>query len=228
MQEVHPQNGYIFFNTTDKLQYGSFKSMREGQIDLVGPCPFPAISPTISESSDSATAIKADVALKQPYKPNFSHSSDLSSSAVPTLSVSPEEQIKELAADALSTQWATSLLQEVYDFIDCYHRSSHSTCPVTIPQFRFVKSGLAITNVPGVPPERREVYLIEELIRSNNGPWRKYINNDCSRPRGFYDRKNQHRAQFLAFCQHVQYWKTGCQAFTTDFQGMVFLITNRT
>ena len=30
--------------------------------------------------------------------------------------------------------------------------------------------------------------------------------------------ENQHCGWFLAFCQHVQYWRTGCQAFTTDFQ----------
>lgn len=218
MQEVHPQNGYIFFDTTDKLQYGAFKSMREGQIDLLGgPCPFPTISPTIS--NEGATSIKVSVALKQTYNSNFSHSIDLSSHAVPTLSVSPDEQIKDLAADALSTQWASSLLQDVYDFMDLYHQSHSKTCPEMIPLFKFVMTGLAITNVPGEALEHREVYLIEELIQPSDGPWRKYINNNSSCPRGFNDPDDQHRAQFLAFCQHVQYWRTGCQAFTSDFQG---------
>ena len=206
MQEVQPQNGFILFNTAQKLQYGAFKSMREGQINLVGPCPFQSISGTTS------------VALKQPYKINSSHS-DLSSSVVPTLSVSLDEQIKDLAADALSIQWATALLQDVYDFIALFHRSRGITCPVAIPQFRFVKSGPAITNVPGVAPDDKEAYLIEELIRSEEEPWRKYINNNHSHPRFFHDHENQHRGQFLAFCQHVQYWRTGCQAFTMDFQG---------
>ena len=227
MQEVQPQNGFIFFNTTDKLQYGAFKSMQEGQIDLVGPCPFPTVSrlsPTTS--SEGATSIKVSVALKQMYKSNFSHSSNLSSSVVPvpTLSISPDEQIRDLAADALSTQWASSLLQDVYDFMDSYHQSQPMTCPVTIPFFQFVKSGLAITNVPGEDPDHRRAYLIEELIRPNDGPWRKYINNNSNHPRRFNDHENQHRAQFLAFCQHVQYWRTGCQAFTTDFQGEGILI----
>ena len=65
----------------------------------------------------------------------------------------------------------------------------------------------------------KEAYLIEELIQSKEGPWRKYINKNCSHPHFFYDHKNQHHCQFLAFCQHVQYWRTGCQAFTTAFQG---------
>ena len=221
MKEVQPQNGFIFYNTTDKLQYGAFKSMQEGQINLMGPCPFPTdsrLSPT--SSSDSATSIKVSIALKQMYKTNFSRNSDLSSSIsiVPTLRVSPEEQIKDLTADALSTQWASSLLQDVYDFMASY-QSQHATCPATIPLFRFVKSGLAITNVPGEAPDNRDVYLIEELIRPNDGPWRKYINNNSSCPRIFHDSENQHCSQFLAFCQHVQYWRTGCQAFTSDFQG---------
>jgi hypothetical protein len=206
MHEVQPQNGFIFFNEAQKLQYGAFKSMREGQIDLVGQCPFP------TTSSQGATPI----ALKQLYLPNYSHSSDLSSSIVPTLSHTPDQQIRDLAADALSIHWASSLLQDVYDFVASYHRSHRVTYPETIPQFRFVRSGLAITNAPGVAPERKEVYLVEELIR---GPWRKYINNNSSRPHHFPDKENHQRAEFLAFCQHVQYWRTGCQAFTSDFQG---------
>ncbi|KAF8256670.1 hypothetical protein EI94DRAFT_1443232, partial [Lactarius quietus] len=123
-------------------------------------------------------------------------------------------------------QWATALLQDVYDFIALYHQSHSITCLVAIPQFQFVKSGLAITNVPGVAPDDKEAYLIEELIRSEEGPWRKYINNNSSCPRFFHDHENQHRGQFLAFCQHVQYWRTGCQAFTTDFQGGDTLLTD--
>ena len=185
--------------------------MREGQIDLVGAHPF------LATSGKGTTSI----ALKQPFLSNdYNSDSDLSSSTAPTLSLSPDEQIKDLAADALAIQWASSLLQDVYDFIAFYHQSCHATCPVKIPQFRFVKSGLAVTNVAGMAPEKKEVYLVEELIRSeDDGPWRKYINNNYSHPRPFGDSENRHRAEFLAFCQHVQYWRTGCQAFTSDFQG---------
>ncbi len=209
MHEVQPQNGFILFNTAQKLKCGAFKSMREGQIDLVGLCPFP------TTSSKGAALI----ALKQPYLANHSHSSDLSSSAVPTLSLSPDDQIRDLATDALSIQWATSLLQDVYDFVASYHQSRRVTCLAIIPQFRFIKSGLAITNVLGAAPEQKEVYLVEELIQSGDGPWRKYINNNSSYPHRFHDTENRRRADFLAFCQHVQYWRTGCQAFTSDFQG---------
>lgn len=208
MQEVQAQNGFILYNTSQKPQYGAFKSMLEGQIDLMGAaCPFLATSATF-------------IALKQPYLLNHSDS-DLSPSVVPvpTLALSPDDQIKELAADALSIQWASSLLQDVYAFIASYHKNQQTTCPITIPQFRFVKAGLAVTNVPGVAPEKKEAFLVEELIQSTDGPWRKYINNCSSCPRHFSDPGNCRRAEFLAFCQHVQYWRTGCQAFTSDFQG---------
>ena len=212
MHEVHPQNGFILFNTAQELWFGAFKSMREGQIDLVGSCPF-------SSTPGSGKSSAALAALKQSYLSNRGSGSDSSSSIISTLSLSPDSQVKELAADALSIQWASSLLQDVYDFIASYHRSHGATCPVTIPQFRFVNSGLAMTNVPGAAPKQKDVYLVEELIQSDDGPWRKYMNNNSSQPCYFSDKDNRRRSDFLAFCQHVQYWRTGCLAFTSDFQG---------
>ena len=167
VQEVQPQNGFVLFNTAQKFQFGAFKSMWEGKINPVRPYPFQWISSTTL------------IALMQLYKINSSHL-DLSSSVVPTLSISLDEQIKNLAADALSIQWATTLLQDVYNFIALYHQSHYITCPVAIPQFWFVKSGLMITKVPGVALDDKEADLIEELIQSEEGPWRKYINNNHS------------------------------------------------
>ena len=214
MQEVHPQNGFILFNTAQECQRGAFKSMREGQIDLVGPCPF------LSTPAGGHATTVASVALKQPYLPNHNSTSNSSMSMVSTLCLSPDDQVKELAADSLSIQWAGALLQDVYDFIAEYHRSHAGvTCPVTIPQFRFVTSGLAMTNIPGTPPKQKEVFLVEELIQQSDGPWRKYINNCSSKPCHFSDQDNFRRSQFLAFCQHVQYWRTSRLVFTSDFQG---------
>ena len=206
MDNVHPSNGYISFNVAQKLKYGAFKSMREGRINMVGPCPFPLVAGV------------ALVALKQPYMDNPGTMDADSSSAIPTLSLSPDEQARELSADALSTQWANSLLRDVYDFISEYQKHANTACPAEIPQFRFVTAGLAMTTFPS---DNKEVFLIEELIRhEEDGPWRKYINNNSSRPCFFPDDKNRQRAEFLAFCQHVQYWRTGGLAFTSDFQGM--------
>ncbi|KAH9014256.1 hypothetical protein EDB84DRAFT_1277767 [Lactarius hengduanensis] len=216
MDEVCPQNGHIFFNTAQQLRCGAFKSMREGQINLVGSCPF------LSTPGSGA----ALVALKQPYLSNNGGDSDSSSSGISTLALPPDSQVKELAADALSIQWASSLLQDVYDFIASYQQIHTITCPVTIPRFRFVTSGLAMTNIPGAAPKQKDVYLVEELIRSDDGPWRKYINNNSSQPCYFSDKENRRRSDFLAFCQHVQYWRTACLVFTSDFQGGDTLLTD--
>ena len=219
MHEVHPQNGFILYSTTQILQYGAFKEMREGQIDLVGPSPFPS-TPASGDGNSHSHTTSVTVTLKQPYLPNRSvnRGLDSMSSLISTLPLSPDKQVKELAADSLSIQWAGALLQDIYDFVVSYHQSHSTTCPITNPQFWFFVTGLAMTNIPGKGPEEKEVYLVEELIQSN-GPWRKYINNDSSCPCHFSDNENLLRARFLAFCQHVQYWRTGGLVFTSDFQG---------
>lgn len=210
MDNVHSSDGYIYFNEAQKRRYGAFKSMREGRINLVGPCPFPMLAGV------------ARVALKQPYMGNPGTSGADSSSAIPpTLALSPHDQAEDLSAEALSMQWANSLLRDVYDYITEYNERTNTSCPEEIPQFRFVTSGLAMTTFPS---ENKEVFLVEELIRQEEeGPWRKYINNNSSRPCNFSDDKNKLRAKFLSFCQHVQYWRTGCLAFTSDFQGLFFV-----
>jgi hypothetical protein len=220
MHNVHPLNGFIYYSTAQKLQRGAFKAMRKGQIDLLGQLvkqlpflPTPAHAP----ASESGNNNRCRVALKQPYLSNPRTSSD-SSSVISVLAVSPDNQVKELAADSLSIQWAAALLQDIYEFIVSYHQKHGVKCPVKIPVFWFVTSGLAMTNVPGAEPSNKEVFLIEELIQSD-GPWKKYINNNSTRPCHFSDHDNRRRSEFLAFCQHVQYWRTDGLVFTSDFQG---------
>ena len=216
MHIVQPQNGFIYYSTAQQLQRGAFKGMREGQIDLLGErLPFLS-TPADAPASESG---RCRIALKQPYLPNpRSSSSDSSSPAISALAISPDNQVKELAADSLSIQWAAALLQDVYDFIASYQQRHSVTCPVKIPLFRFVTSGLAMTNFPGEEPSHKEVFLVEELIKSD-GPWKKYINNNSARPCHFSDHDNHCRLEFLAFCQHVQYWRTNKLVFTSDFQG---------
>ncbi|KAH8999867.1 hypothetical protein EDB86DRAFT_2802278 [Lactarius hatsudake] len=224
MSKVYPENGFIFFDTSQNYQYGAFKSMQEGKIELPGLGPHETLSTSASGDSGRSTTL---VALKQPYLSNHSSGSDLSSSVILTLPLSPEGQVKELSANALSIQWASSLLQDVYNFIDLYHKSHPTTCPATIPVFQFVTCGLAMTNVPGATPQHKEVYLIEELIQpDHDGPWRKYIKNNSSCPCYFKDMNNYRCSEFLAFCQHVQYWRMGRLVFTSDFQGGDTLLTD--
>ena len=138
---------------------------------------------------------------------------------VPTLALSSDKQIKDLAANTLSIQWASSLLQDMHTFIASCHENQLTMCLYTIPQFWCVMVGLVVTNIPGVALEKKEVILMEELIWSTDGPQRKYINNNSFSPHQFHDYENCQCAEFLAFYQLVQYWRAGCQTFTLDFQG---------
>ncbi|KAH8991311.1 hypothetical protein EDB86DRAFT_2830870 [Lactarius hatsudake] len=68
-------------------------------------------------------------------------------------------------------------------------------------------------------PQQKEVYFIKKLIQSDHdGPWRKYINNNSSCQCNFKDTENYHCPEFLACCQHVQYWRMCGLVFTSDFQ----------
>ena len=160
----------------------------------------------------------AQVTLKQLYMDNPRTTGADSSSVIPTLSFLPDDQVCKLSADA--TQWTNSLLQDVYDFISKYQKHANTACPTKIPQFCFVTVGLAMTTFLS---DKKEVFLIEELIwHEEEGSWRKYINNNSYHACYFPDNKNQQHAEFLAFCQHVQYWRTGGLMFTSDYQGMWF------
>ncbi|KAH8984642.1 hypothetical protein EDB86DRAFT_2760579, partial [Lactarius hatsudake] len=66
----------------------------------------------------------------------------------------------------------------------------------------------------------KEVYFIKKPIQSDHdGPWGKYINNNSSCQCNFKDTENYHCSEFLACCQHVQYWRMCGLVFTSDFQG---------
>jgi hypothetical protein len=56
---------------------------------------------------------------------------------------------------------------------------------------------------------KKTTFLLEEVIDENTeGPFRKYLNNVSPEPLMMKTRKDEERAKFLAFSQHVQYWKT--------------------
>ncbi|KAN0130304.1 hypothetical protein V8E53_011927, partial [Lactarius tabidus] len=102
---------------------------------------------------------------------------------------------------------------------------SHTAAPVEdIHQALIAQHEPRSNDINGL--QKKEAFLVEELIQSTDGPWRKYINNDSSHPHYFGGHENRQRAEFLAFCQHVQYWRTGCQAFTSNFQGGDTLLTD--
>lgn len=102
----------------------------------------------------------------------------------------------------------------VYDFIDEQCQLLGKP-PFEIPDMRFVKTALAV-----VDAGNRDIYMIEEMIdEAVDGKFVKYIRNGSAEPFFHGDKNIAHRAEFMAFCQHVQYSKTKSLAFVGDFQG---------
>ena len=75
-----------------------------------------------------------------------------------------------------------------------------------------------------------KAFLVEEWIESDDRerPFTKYINNQfpqsCVTPSA--PSKAHEIADFLVFCQHVQWEKTRFAAFISDYQGTGDLLTD--
>lgn len=116
--------------------------------------------------------------------------------------------------------WGSALLRVVFDFMADFDKAHGKSQWLKKFNFRFVKTALAVEQ--GVDNCDRRTFLIEEYIdKQTEGPFRKYCSNSSPVPCRFSpgDVLNQDRAEFLAFTQHVQYWKTGKLVFVADYQG---------
>jgi hypothetical protein len=110
-------------------------------------------------------------------------------------------------------RWANALMRLVYDFIkDEDAKRGKPSFP--IPDLRYVNVALAVST-----QKDRATYLLEEVIEEPDGGFRKYINNTIAVPLSSNDPRRKETGAFLAFTQHVQYLKTGKQAFVSDQQG---------
>ena len=68
-------------------------------------------------------------------------------------------------------------------------------------------------------------FLLEEVIDPNKeGLFRKFLNNVLLEPLVMKTKDDEEQARFLAFSQHVQYWKTKKQVFVSDYQGKQSII----
>ncbi len=97
-----------------------------------------------------------------------------------------------------------------------------TSSPDTIdtPEFQFVASALAIDTVSDSDKKRPTSWLLEKRIdAATQGLWRKYINNDSPVPLMMHSKADEQRAEFLAFCQHLQYMLTKKLVFVSDYQG---------
>jgi len=123
-------------------------------------------------------------------------------------------QVTKLSSEINCLRWGSALMKLVYDFI-AEQCASRGDPPFEIPQMRFVHTALAITKNTSC-----DTYMVEEVIdEAEDDEFVKYIGNGSAKPCRHLQKDHAHRAEFLTFCQHVQYLKTKMLAFVGDFQG---------
>ena len=132
-------------------------------------------------------------------------------------------QLQNLMMEIACLVWAQVLLDIVYQFIEEMIKTVRQP-PFNIPSFRFVKSALAVKRSPQDTSTSRQdpgrVFLVEEVIQEKEeGRFRKYMNNVTPIPMLMDSETDKEAAEFFAFSQHVQYFKTKKLVFVSDYQG---------
>lgn len=127
----------------------------------------------------------------------------------------PNEQLTHLLMELRCLTWAHALMGLTYAFIDSFQQCDGTPSAIVVPRLRFVTAGLAIGQ--NTTKERGDVLILEDVIQT---PFLKYINNGSAALPNVSRTESEHNtAEFLAFAQHVQFWKTKKLAFISDFQG---------
>jgi hypothetical protein len=138
-----------------------------------------------------------------------------------------EKQFQNLTMEVSCLVWAQALLDIVYDFIkeeSDLDIGGPMNLPFHVPQFRFVKAAIAMEQSSSTSV-KKTTFLLEEVIDSNTeGPFRKFLNNVSAEPLVMKTKEDEEWAKFLAFSQHLQYWKTKKQVFVSDYQGKQVII----
>ncbi|KAJ7128867.1 hypothetical protein C8R46DRAFT_884835, partial [Mycena filopes] len=131
--------------------------------------------------------------------------------------------------------WARSLMVFTYSFIHHSIARAANPPPFEIPELRFVNAGVALVHEqlsgPMVNVGKSVVsrsYLLEEMIDEQRDGFHKFITNASAVPLSLRTRDKSLPviAEFLAFTQHVQYYKTGGLAYLSDLQGIASLLTD--
>ncbi|KAF8059518.1 hypothetical protein FPV67DRAFT_1564953 [Lyophyllum atratum] len=126
-------------------------------------------------------------------------------------------QAQNLTMEIACLAWARVLLDLVYAFVEKGIQAKGKPPPFYIPQLRFVDAALAVEHADSA--KESQVFLLEEVIGGEReGAFRKYMNNVSPVPLPLSDKEDQERALFLAFSQHVQYFKTRKLVFVSDYQ----------
>ena len=132
------------------------------------------------------------------------------------------KQAELLTTELNCLRWGNGLMGLGYNFIRV-GIALDGDPPQPIPEMSFVSPSLAIgVNGP------RDTFLLEDVINpKKEGRFVKYISNNSAKPVVFpNDLEKTRIAEFLSFCQHIQYIKTRKLAFVSDFQGGRTLLTD--
>ncbi|KAG6327179.1 hypothetical protein ID866_11911 [Astraeus odoratus] len=109
-----------------------------------------------------------------------------------------------------------------YNFIDHAISKAKNPLPFTIPHTWFVEAGLALRYGQAAAAHILKAgsintaYLVEEGIEDSKIVIIKFIHNGSCIPLPKHDSPGYDVAQFLAFTQHVQYFKTGGLMYISD------------
>ena len=89
-----------------------------------------------------------------------------------------------------------------------------------VPRLRYVHAAIGVQHRGSPDGKAKPVtYVIEEEIcKEEHGRFCKYINNGAAVVLPGLSPKEKSIGEFLAFCQHVQWERTGNLIFTSDFQ----------
>ncbi|OSC97969.1 hypothetical protein PYCCODRAFT_1376221 [Trametes coccinea BRFM310] len=207
---VLPVRVVLSYCPTGVPKLGSFKATLFGQV-----------APSLPGFASSGSVV-----LKQFYKkPKNPERKNPAGSQEPIEILPSGQQIIDLSREILCTQWASALMDIVYEFIT---NSSQGSPPFPIPQMRFVHVALALEYRDDADTDRKVFMLEERISPHEHGGWRKYINNDSPAPirSSISTTDLQHVADFLVFCQHVQFLQTLGRAFVSDFQGGLTLLSD--
>jgi len=210
-------NFYLQTPLTSTLQLDlAISNMKKGGFKLAA---FGTLTPSIFNSKAEGAAICAKRAYNSMER--IVELDGLLTKKTVDIPHEAEKQFQNLMMEVSCLVWAQALLGIVYDFVKAEGQGDVNV-PFNIPQFRFVKAAIAIEQSSSASVKKTS-FLLEEVVDANvEGPFRKYINNVSPEPLLMETKADEERAKFLAFSQHVQYWKTKKQAFVSDYQGMQF------
>ncbi|KAJ7116196.1 hypothetical protein C8R43DRAFT_1154884 [Mycena crocata] len=146
----------------------------------------------------------------------------------------PADEFRKTIMEANVLAWAVSLMTFTYSFIHHFIANSSDPLPFDIPEVRFVHAGVALvhehitTPTAGSKSTILRSYLIEEKINEAQDGFYKFINNGSAVPLQHSDASEYLSVlgRFLAFTQHVQYYKSGGMVYLSDLQGSTKLLTD--